>query len=76
MIKDAAYWTAWEEAGPLRERLDFARNLQLVEAMYDLARELGAFPPADPLEGIETDIRVARILNNVPDAAGTDRSRA
>jgi hypothetical protein len=76
MIRDVAEWTAWEEAGPLRERLDFSRNLQLVEAMYEWARALGAFPPVDPLEGIETDIQMARILNNVPDAAGTHRSRA
>ncbi len=76
MIKDAALWRAWEEAGPLSERLDFSHNLQLVEAMYDLARALGAFPPADPLEGLEVDIRTARILNNVPDAPGTHRSRA
>ncbi len=76
MIKDAALWTAWEEEGPLRQPLEFSRNLQLIEGMYDLARALGAFPPADPLEGLETDIRSARILNNVPDAAGTHRPGA
>jgi len=76
VIKDVAYWTAWEEAGPLRQPLDYTRNLRLLESMYDLARALGAFPPADPLEGIETDIRLARLLNNVPDSAGTHRSRA
>lgn len=72
MIKDAAAWTAWEEAGPLREPPDFQRNLRLLQAMYDLARSLGAFPPAEPLAGLDTDIRMARILN-VRGSAATDR---
>jgi len=70
MIKDVSAWTAWEEAGPLREAPDFQRNLRLVQAMYDLARSLGAFPPADAFAGLETDIRMARILN-VRGSAGT-----
>jgi hypothetical protein len=75
MIKDAAAWAAWEEAGPLREPADFQRNLRLVQAMYDLARTLGVFPPEDPLAGLETDIRVARILN-VRGSAGAHRPGA
>lgn len=72
MIKDVGAWTAWEEAGPLREPPDFHRNLRLLQAMYDLARSLGAFPSADPLAGLDTDIRMARTLN-VRGSAGTDR---
>lgn len=72
MIKDVAAWTAWEEAGPLREAPDFQRNLRLLQSMYDLARSLGAFPPAEPLAGLETDIRMARVLN-VRGAAATHR---
>ena len=69
MIKDVRVWTAWETQGPLREPLDFHSNLKLLESMYELARLLGALPPEDPLAGLETDIRVARILN-VSGAAG------
>lgn len=76
MIKDTAYWSAWEAQGPLSEPLDFQRNLLLFQAMYDWARKLGAFPPADPLAGLETKIRVARILNHVRGPSGTDRSGA
>ncbi len=75
MIRDGKAWTEWEAQGPLSEPADFHRNLRLVEAMYQLARTLGAFPPADPLEGIEVDIRRSRILNaRVRGAAGADRS--
>ena len=63
MIKNVAAWRAWESEGPLREPLQFERNLRLLDAMYDLARTLGVFPLPDPLAGLETDIRVARILN-------------
>ena len=65
MIRDVKLWTAWEAAGPLSEPLDFSRNLRLVQSMYDLARTLGAFPPADRLAGLETDIRMAKILNGM-----------
>lgn len=75
MIRDRNLWTAWETAGPLREPPDFQRNLALFEGMYRLARAVGAFPPADPLAGLDTDIRVARILN-VRDTAGADRAGA
>ena len=75
MIKDAAFWSDWEANGPLREPADFHRNLRLLQAMYELARTLGAFPPANPLEGLDTDIRVARILN-VRGVAAKDRPGA
>ena len=42
---------------------DYFQNLVLFEALYREARTLGALPLKDPLEGIETDIRLARILN-------------
>lgn len=74
MIKDASAWLAWEAAGPLREPPDFQRNLRLQQGMYELARLLGAFPPADPLEGLDNDIRTTRILN-VRGAAEPTRSR-
>lgn len=75
MLRDVKFWTEWEAQGPLSEPADFHRNLRLVEAMYQLARTLGAFPPPDPLQGIETDIRRSRILSaSIRGASGTDRS--
>ena len=66
MIKDVAYWEAWELEYLQNDPVDFVRNLRLLDAMYEHARLLRAFPPADPLEGIEVKIRMARILNHVP----------
>ena len=63
MIRDKAFWGAWEDRYVANQPPDFLRNLQLLDGMYELARALGAFPPANPLEGLETDIRVAKALN-------------
>ena len=76
MIRDVSAWEAWERSGPLREAPDFQRNLRLLEGMYQLARTLGTLPAADPLEGFETDIRVARTVNHVRGPAGTDCPRS
>ncbi len=75
MIKDRVFWDAWETQMIRRQPANFRRNLALVEAMYEHARRLGAFPVADPLEGIETKIRLARVVN-VRTTPGKARSGA
>ena len=75
MIKDIAFWEAWERQGPLRERLTPEQAFKLADAMYEHAKSMGVFPLADPLEGIETKIAVARALN-VQSTPGTDRSQS
>ncbi len=45
------------------EKLSFREALAIFEAMWKEGMTLGVIPPKDPLEGIETDIRIARILN-------------
>ena len=42
---------------------DYARNVAIVNALLAEARALGVWPPADPLAGIDVDIRVARAFN-------------
>ena len=69
MIKRVHELEAFERELIAGERVDVERNFRLVEAMYDEAVALGAFPPKDPLEGIEVDIRVAKVVNAVSDAA-------
>jgi hypothetical protein len=48
-----------EEEGPL----EHARALKIFTALWQEALTFGLFPPRDPLEGIETDLKIARILN-------------
>jgi len=42
---------------------DYFQNLLVFEALYREASALGMLPLKDPMEGIENDIRLARILN-------------
>jgi len=42
---------------------DYFQNLAIFEGLYREAIALGALPLKDPLEGIENDIRLARLLN-------------
>jgi hypothetical protein len=75
LIKDRVLWEKWETEFVRSQPVDFRKNLQMLDWMYEHARAMGAFPPADPLEGIETKIRLARVVN-VPTTSGTDRSGA
>jgi hypothetical protein len=55
------------DADRVRQRSpNLERNLRIVEALRQEAIALGKWPPADPLEGIEVDIRLARVLNTPP----------
>ncbi len=45
-------------------RLDHSKALEIFTRLWEEGRALGVLPPADPMEGIETDIIIARILNS------------
>lgn len=52
-----------------KEKIDIIRNFMIVDALYKEAVTLGALPLKDPLEGIDIDIKIARVVNNVSKAA-------
>lgn len=72
MLKRSNLVAAFEKEQMRRETPDHQRNLRVAEALYEHARRLGALPLADPLDGIEVDLRLARILN-VRGDTGTPR---
>jgi hypothetical protein len=49
-----------------KERLDISKRFRIVEALYEEAVALGTLPLKDPLEGLEVDIRIAKVINHVP----------
>ena len=63
MIKDAKYFERWERELSASEPSDYLANLKILEHMVDHARKIGAWPPPDPLQGIEVDIEIARVVN-------------
>ncbi|MEK7449231.1 MAG: hypothetical protein AAB019_07075 [Planctomycetota bacterium] len=64
MIKDTNLLNEFEQAYLKSEKLTYEQALKLFESLWQEAKALGVIPLKEPLEGIETDIRLARILNN------------
>jgi hypothetical protein len=54
--------------------VDFAANRRAFAELWQLAVTLGVLPPADPLDGIDVDVRLAEALN-VRGTARADRRR-
>jgi hypothetical protein len=46
------------------KKISFQDNLKIFSALWQEGLTLGVLPPKNPLEGIETDIRIARIINS------------
>ncbi|MFC2167263.1 hypothetical protein ACFLQZ_04795 [Acidobacteriota bacterium] len=65
MIKNPDLLQNFEDKLVQQEKADFLRNIRLVEAMYWEAVSLGIFPLKDALDGVETDIKIAEVINSV-----------
>ena len=48
-----------------KEKADISRNFHIVEALYKEAVTLGIIPLKNPLDGIEVDLKMAKVINNV-----------
>ena len=47
-----------------RERLSYNNALKIYEALWQEAKTLKIFPLKDPMDGIDTKIKIAKILNS------------
>ncbi len=65
MMKNPDVFRRFEDEWIASHKTDFAENMRILDGMYQLARKFGHFSGENPLEGIEKNIRVARILNRV-----------
>ncbi len=64
MIKNPSLFQKFENSFIKNEHMSYDRAMRLFTGLYNEARTLGVFPPEDPMEGIEVDIRIARIINS------------
>jgi len=48
-----------------KEKVDYGRNLRIADALYNEAVALGTFPLGNPLDGIEVDLKIAKVVNSV-----------
>ena len=47
-----------------KEEISFEKKMKIFEALWSEGVSLGVLPPKNILEGIETDIKLAKILNS------------
>ena len=48
-----------------KEKVDIMQNFRIVEALYREAVTLGVIPLKDPLDGLEIDMKIAKVVNSV-----------
>jgi hypothetical protein len=65
MIKDVQFFRKWEQDLISSTPIDYEQNLRIFEAMIEEARLLRVWPPSNPMEGIEIDIKIAKAVNAV-----------
>ena len=65
MIKDSELLAKFEREVVQNEKPEYISALKIFEGMWQEGRALGVLPLKDPLEGIDVDIRIARMLNHV-----------
>jgi len=64
MVKNPAILRAFEDEFLRNEKKrSYEDSLKLYTMMWEEAAERNGFPPERAWEGIETDIRIARVLN-------------
>ena len=65
MIKNADLLKKFED-NYLRKTggLTYPQSLRIFEAMWKEGMRLGVLPPKNPMDGIEVDIQIAKILNS------------
>lgn len=72
MIRNAKILEGLEKELVRESRADISANFRIVDALYQEAVSLGVIPLKDPLEGLETIIRLAKVVNSVPRAPYPD----
>lgn len=64
MIKNSQILEEFNKAELKNEKKDYFHSLKIFEEMWQEGILLGVLPLKNPLEGIEVDIKIARILNH------------
>ena len=64
MIRNPEYLKRFEKEWVARDKIPHERALEILDAMWEEGIALGVLPLKDPLEGLEVDIQMARILNS------------
>ena len=69
MIKNPKRLQKFETNLIQKEPIDIHKNFRIMAALFEEAVLLGIFPLKNPLEGIEIDIKYAKVINSVSDSS-------
>ncbi len=70
MITDHKEMEKFEKEFSMKDPLTLNQKFNILNSLYDQARQLGHFTDNDLLDGLDDDIELARKLNlNVPDSS-------
>ena len=47
-----------------KDKVDIKQNFKIIKALYGEAVALGVIPVKDPLDGLEIDIKIAKVVNS------------
>ena len=65
MVKNASRLERFLESRIKKEKLSYRKALLIFEALYREAVVLGAIRPANILEGLEVDLRIAEAIHSL-----------
>ncbi len=65
MVKNGKFLQDFEDEQTAKDDMTLEQKLSLLNSLYKYALKLGTLPPDNPLEGIEDDIKLAKIINGV-----------
>ncbi len=65
MVKNPHILAQFEKEYIQNDNRSFDEKLKSYDALYNYAVKLGILPSGNPLEGIETKIKVAKIINGI-----------
>ena len=69
MIRNSKMFYEFEKELIKKEKADVIKNFHMVDSMYDEAVALGIIPMKDPLDGLEIDLKIAKVVNYVSEAS-------
>jgi len=64
MIRNPESFKKFEDDFHRNEKRSFDQSMMIFTALWSEAVRLGVLPTEDPLEGIEVDIRIAKVLHS------------
>lgn len=51
------------------EKVDLMKNIKIIDALYEEAVALGIFPLKNLLDGLDVDMKIVKVINNVSKTA-------